>query len=44
MFKVKDKFTGEILTVYAVLGTRFMLWRYNQWFFEPIEDFEPIEE
>lgn len=46
MFKVEDKTTGEIYTVFATNGTRFLV--YNEalewWFYKDMNECRPVEE
>lgn len=46
MFKVRDIVTGAVVTVYAVVGLRFMIWddREGGWAFRGIDGFEPLVE
>ncbi len=45
MFKVKDKESGEVFTVYAVSGTMFLIFdrRYTGgvWIWTPMDKYEP---
>ena len=45
MFKVKEKETGEIYTVYAVNGNTFLIYGklsgFDIWLWEPMGKFEP---
>lgn len=46
MFKVRHKETGEIRTVYAINGSMFLLYDFchNEWYYEYIRFFEPLED
>lgn len=46
MFKVEDKTTGEIYTVYGLNGTHFMIYddEHDCWFYKYIEECRPVEE
>lgn len=41
MFKVMDKESGEVFTVYAVNGTLFLLYDGGVWTWEPMGKYEP---
>ena len=46
MFKVIDKTTGEIYTVYGLHGTSFLLYNVDLdwWFYKDIDECRPMEE
>ena len=46
MFKVIDKTTGEIFTVYGLNGTSFLLYDFvnDLWFYKDIDECRPMEE
>lgn len=41
MFKVRDKKTGEMFTVYAVNGALFLLYIDGVWTWEPMGKYQP---
>lgn len=43
MYKVKDKRTGEIVTVYALNGTMFLLFNGFEWYYDDIKNYEPAD-
>lgn len=44
MFKVEDKTTGEIITVYALNGTHFLIYdeEHDLWLFKNIDECRPV--
>lgn len=44
MFKVRDRHTGKIKTVYGWNGTNFLIYDDGVWYYIPMEDYEPLEE
>lgn len=44
MFKVEDKTTGEIITVYGLNGAFFLIYDtvHDWWFYKPIEECRPV--
>lgn len=46
MFKVIDKATGEIHTVYGMNGTHFLLYNaeLEWWFYKDMSECRPVEE
>lgn len=44
MFKVQDKTTGEIFTVYGLTGNYFLLYNseLDWWFFKKIDECRPV--
>ena len=45
MFKVIDKTTGEVFTVYGLNGTHFLIYdsKIDWWFYKPIDECKPYE-
>lgn len=45
MFKVEDKTTGEIFTVYGLNGTYFLIYDsvHDWWHFKPVDECRPVE-
>ena len=47
MFKVKSIYNGRTFTVYAVSGTRFLIWNDNtedeHWEWQDMDRFKPVE-
>ena len=43
MFKVIDKTTGEVFTVYGLNGTHFLIYKeeLDWWYFKPIDECRP---
>ena len=46
MFKIEDKTTGEIYTVYGINGTHFLIYdeEHDWWFYKHIEECRPVED
>ncbi len=46
MFRVIDKTTGEVFTVYGLNGTHFLIYDavHDWWFFKPMEECKPYEQ
>lgn len=46
MFKVKDKATGEILPVYGMTGSYFLIYNaeLDWWHYKPMIECSPVEE
>lgn len=44
VLKVKSLRSGRIYVVYGLSGARFLLWKGDGWYFEPIEYYVPVEE
>ena len=46
MFKVEDKETGKIFTVYALNGTHFLTYdkELDWWFFKDINECRPVDD
>lgn len=43
VLKVKSLRSGRIYVVYGMSGARFLLWKGDGWYFEPIEYYVPVE-
>lgn len=43
MFKVRHKGTGEIYTVYAMVGIMFLFYNGHEWYCDNTEHYEPLE-
>lgn len=41
MFKVRSLRSGNIRTVFAVVGSKFLFWKDYAWVFEDIEHYVP---
>ena len=46
MFKVMDKTTGEVFTVYGLNGTYFLVYNaaFDWWFYKDMEECRPVED
>lgn len=46
MFKVQDKTTGEIFTVYGLNGTSFLIYdeKLDWWFYKSVDECRPVED
>lgn len=46
MFKVIDKTTGEVFTVYGLNATHFLIYDavHDWWFFKPVDECRPLTE
>lgn len=46
MFKIVDKMTGEVLTVYGINGTHFLIYdeKMDCWKYYPMNIFRPLED
>ena len=46
MFKVIDKTTGELFTVYGLNGTHFLIYdsKIDWWFYKPIDECKPYNQ
>lgn len=46
MFTVIDKTTGEVITVYALSGSYFLIYNaeLDWWFYKPINECRPVVE
>ena len=45
MFKVIDKTTGEVFTVYGLNATHFLIYDavHDWWFFKPVDECKPYD-
>lgn len=43
MYKARDVRTGEIVTVYALNGTMFLLFNGLEWYYDDIKNYEPAD-
>lgn len=43
MFKVRSLRSGEVRTVFAVVGSKFLFWKDYAWVFEDIKYYIPEE-
>ena len=44
MFKVRNIYTGEVETVYAVCGVSFLFYNGVQWYYGDMNQYEPVED
>ena len=46
MFNVINRETGEIRTVYGIIGILFMMWdeKLHEWVYEPMHKYRPVED
>lgn len=44
MFKAINKNTGEVVTVYHINGTHFLLWNIEEkyWYYDEMDNYEPV--
>ena len=43
MFKVRRKDSGDILTVYGLVGSMFLFYNGYEWYCDYMEHYEPLE-